>query len=66
MKSIKIDAETCQICGKVTDWDESYGPENFIMCPRCMRITRNKLACSGSDVIAMLCALGEIRKESER
>ena len=25
----------CNICGKKTTWDESYGRESFIVCPRC-------------------------------
>ncbi len=30
----------CDICGKKTDWDESYGRETFIVCPTCY----NKIA----------------------
>ena len=25
----------CAICGKETNWDESYGYNEFIVCPRC-------------------------------
>ena len=25
----------CKICGRKTNWDESYGKENFIVCPAC-------------------------------
>lgn len=25
----------CAICGKKTNWDESYGYDEFIVCPRC-------------------------------
>ena len=25
----------CKICGRRTNWDESYGRENFIICPSC-------------------------------
>ena len=31
----------CQICNKETDWDESYGYENFIVCPYCY----NEMRC---------------------
>ena len=25
----------CAICGKETHWDESYGYDEFIVCPHC-------------------------------
>ena len=25
----------CAECGKKTTWDESYGRENYIVCPKC-------------------------------
>lgn len=25
----------CKICGRKTNWNESYGKENFIVCPIC-------------------------------
>lgn len=25
----------CIICNNITTWDESFGPENFIVCPKC-------------------------------
>ena len=28
---------TCKICGNKTTWDESFGGENFIICPRCYK-----------------------------
>lgn len=66
MKSIKVNAKTCQVCGKYTDWNESYGHENFIICPQCMRVAREKLGCSIIDVIGISCAFGEIRKENKK
>lgn len=66
MATIKIDIEICQVCGKRVHWDDSYGHTDFIICPRCMRITREKLGYSTIDIIGISCVFGEIRKENER
>lgn len=66
MAAIKMNAKTCQVCGKYTSWDESYGHENFIICPRCMEIAREKLGYSTTDIIGISCAFGEIRKENKK
>lgn len=34
-KAIEINGTTCQICGNETDWDVSFGRENFTVCPHC-------------------------------
>lgn len=60
---IEIDAETCQICGKYTDWDSSYGNEQFVICPRCMEKAKNQLNFSRGDIIGIICAFARIRKE---
>lgn len=25
----------CKLCGRKTNWNESFGKENFIVCPKC-------------------------------
>ena len=33
----------CKICGKKTNWDSSYGRDNFIVCPICHRKMANTI-----------------------
>lgn len=49
----------CAICNKKTDWDSSYGYEEFIVCPHCFE----KLRAVDGDVLDLIFACGQIRKE---
>lgn len=33
----------CKICGRKTNWDESYGRETFIVCPTCFNKITNSI-----------------------
>lgn len=43
MKKIKVNATTCQICGKYADWDSSIGKANYIVCNRCYHTIANEV-----------------------
>ncbi len=32
----------CAECGKRTTWDESFGKENYIVCPKCFQRIREE------------------------
>lgn len=32
----------CAECGKKTTWDESFGMENYIICPKCFQRIRKE------------------------
>ncbi len=61
----------CKICGHKTDWDSSYGRENFIVCPTChreMTNTINKLRNENclSETIATMLIINIGMKREER
>lgn len=61
----------CKICGRKTDWDSSYGRENFIVCPIChheMTNTIDKLKKENcpSDLIATMLIINIGIKREER
>lgn len=62
MKYIKIDANTCQICGKKTDWDSSFGRANFIVCPKCYFGLHEVL---GLKTLGTIFTLSELRNAQE-
>lgn len=64
----------CKFCGKKTNWDESFGTENLIMCPSCMeRYSKqvHSIISSSSDdyirdngiVLALLLECGKAAQE---
>ena len=53
----------CKICGRKTTWDESYGNEKFIICPRCY----GKLNPNNNwDILATLCRIGVLMGEEKK
>lgn len=49
----------CAICNKKTDWDESYGRETFIVCPKCFGILRK----TSKDALSIIFKIGYIKEE---
>lgn len=60
----------CAICKKDTTWDESYGYEQFIVCPICHNIISHEIKLSrdlSADTITdlIIFKLGDrVRKEN--
>lgn len=52
----------CQICKQATNYDESFGYDEFIVCPSCF----NKLCQnikSIDDIMTIIFRCGKIRRE---
>lgn len=56
----------CQICGRRTTWDESFGHENFIVCPKCEYRLRQFFGKDWLRSIELIMCLGELREEYEK
>ena len=53
----------CKICGRKTSWDESYGHEKFIVCPRCYK----KLNPNDSwEILSAICRIGLLMDEEKK
>ena len=53
----------CAICKKNTTWDESFGGERFIICPRCYeRLNPNH----NQDIHFALCGISILKKENQK
>ena len=53
----------CKICKNKTTWDESFGGENFIICPTCY----NKLNPNHkSEIHLALCRISTIMKGEKK
>ena len=61
----------CKVCGKKTNWDNSYGRPKFIVCPTChnkiAKIIKNITNSKYSDVTAssVILEMGFIREKGE-
>lgn len=53
----------CNICHRKTNWDESYGHEEFIVCPCCFISLRKLFNDDLSATMKLIFTLGEIAKE---
>lgn len=50
----------CAICKKETNWDESFGLNEFIICPKCVeRLDTHKTA------LGFVFEAGKIRRETK-
>lgn len=54
---------TCQICKRKTDWDTSYGREEFIVCNSCMRTLAKHNIENYTDVMGFIFGCAEIRRK---
>ena len=62
MKGVRI--MKCHICKNKTTWDESYGYESFIVCPKCHEAIKNKLKKDNIETMKIIFALGDIAREN--
>lgn len=53
----------CKICSNKTNWDKSFGHKEFIVCPKCFELLRNKLGLVES--MEAIFAIGQIIKDKE-
>ena len=53
----------CQICGKETTWDESFGKEEFIVCPHCFKELRRMTYLKESEILDFILAVGWIKND---
>ena len=56
----------CQVCKNKTTWDESFGLEEFIVCPKCHDGIKAKLGKTNSKTINIIFALGYIARENQK
>ena len=56
----------CQICGRRTNWNESFGRESFIVCPKCERAIRHCFDNNYLQSFNLIMVLGELREEYEK
>lgn len=60
----------CKICKNKTTWDESFGRENYIVCPNCLiRLANSVDRCDSEDgrdiALNMIFEISKIKKEAE-
>lgn len=55
---------TCKICGRKTHWDESYGYEEFIVCPCCFYELAEDYELDGA--LAIVFKLGSIIRNKNK
>jgi len=56
----------CHICRNKTTWDESYGYEYFIVCPKCHEAIKNKLSEDELETMDLIFALGMIARKNNK
>lgn len=61
MKKIKVNATTCQICGKHADWDSSFGKANYIVCNRCFHTIASEVGVGSA--LRVIFTASKIREE---
>lgn len=49
----------CTICGRKTNWDESYGRPTFIVCPYCYNILRK----NNKNALDVILKIGIIKED---
>ena len=54
----------CNICHRKTNWDESYGHEEFIVCPHCFNSLQERFKGDLSATMRLIFTLGEVAKEN--
>ena len=54
----------CKICGKRTHYDESYGYDSFIVCPKCFEHLHEKYGIV--KTMNLIFALGEVAEKREK
>lgn len=52
----------CAICGKRTNWDESYGYDEFIVCPHCFDKIKEMCNDDISKALDIVFKLGRYEK----
>lgn len=60
----------CKICKNKTTWNESFGRENYIVCPNCLiRLANSADRCdikTGQNVaLNIIFEISKIKKEAE-
>lgn len=50
----------CQICKSKITWDESFGPNNFLVCSDCER-KMHEIIGDGQKTLTLIFELGRIR-----
>lgn len=56
----------CQICKNKTTWNESFGHDNFIVCPQCYQSIKTKFGKNDFKTMNIIFALGDIRSENQK
>lgn len=56
----------CAICKKKTDWDSSYGYEEFIVCPHCFNRLSKNSPINFTTTMDFIFTCGQIRKEKKK
>ena len=55
----------CEVCGKKTNWDTSYGAEEFIVCNDCF-YTLHKKPLSTETALTFILRLAKIKRDQEK
>lgn len=53
----------CAICKNHTTWDESFGGEKFIICPRCYKKLNPN---HNMDIHFALCQISVVKEETKK
>ena len=54
----------CDVCKRSTDWDESYGKSNFIICPTCFERLAKAIEKEDKNLIMnIIFEIADIREE---
>lgn len=56
----------CQICKNKTTWDESFGYNDFIVCPRCYEAIKIRLGTDNFETMNIISVLGDIRRKNQK
>lgn len=56
----------CAICGRKTNWNESYGYENFIVCPCCFNFIKEETKKESWEVLELIFILGKAKKNQKK
>lgn len=56
----------CAICKSKTNWDESYGYNEFIVCPRCYDEMKVKIGKTNAKTMDIIFILGNIAYKNQK
>jgi len=55
----------CAICNNKTTWDESYGRENFLVCPKCFYKLKKATHQDNFNIFNFIIEVGWLKEEEE-